>query len=157
THGVWVAGTLAERYLANERVPARLARELGKEAADALLGRKVAGNQYSAARKYVEPRAPKLMALILEHYSALVGAEGSRSLEHEPPKADRLAHAKWRAKYRRLLRTLAVSGAEGVAKDALRAIPRGAWPDFSLMAGRKDKPLGTERAKNQRPKRGPRK
>jgi len=53
--------------------------------------------------------------------------ESERRLQGPPPPADRLAYAKWRAKFKGLRETLAVSGADAVAREVLASILEDWW------------------------------
>jgi hypothetical protein len=146
--GAWAAGVLVEEYLQSELAvaapapPPALALRIARDLVSALIGRPVAANQYYAARSGMRgPKTAALLSAITGAYSSLMETEGHRNLKPAPPRSERLAHAKWRATFKRLPHTLAVSGADDIAREALKSIPATAWG-----------PLGTYPTKTTRRK-----
>lgn len=142
TTGAWAAGVLAELYLRGDKKSSAVARTLAEELVSALVGRSVATREFSTARRNIDrPETSQLLQEVTGAYGALIEVEARRRLNPPPPASDRLGHAKWLARSRAIPYTLAVDGADTIARKALAEMKHGIWavlaPQSSRGASRK--------------------
>jgi hypothetical protein len=147
--GAWAAGVLTELYLRGTRAGSAAARQLAEGLVSALVGRAVATREFSTARKPSgRPETLRLLEALMSAYDALVELEARRRLAPRPPASDPPARAKWLAMFQSLPHTLAVDGADTLARKALAELKPEIWAVLTSPPPRRASNKAPPRAKN---------